>query len=67
MLAVCVSSLFAEHGDIDQVRLHLPDLGIDAGEADPLVEPVADPVIAGVGSKVREAADEFASITYPAC
>jgi hypothetical protein len=39
----------AEHGDIDQVRGCgiFPDLGIDAGEIDPLVEPRADPIIAG--------------------
>ena len=51
----------AEHGDIDQVRGCgiLPDLGIDAGEVDPLVEPAADTVLAGVGDKVREAADVF--------
>jgi hypothetical protein len=41
---VCVVAV-AGHGDIDQVcrRRILPDLGIDAGEVDFLVEPVADP------------------------
>jgi len=38
---------------------HLPDLGIEAGEVDPLVELAADPVVAGVGNKMREAADVF--------
>jgi hypothetical protein len=43
----------AEHGDIDQVRWRriLPDLSIDASQVDFLVEPVADPFIAGVGEK----------------
>ena len=51
----------AEHGDIDQVRRRriLPDLGIDAGEVDPLIEPSADPVIAAVGNEVGEAANVF--------
>ena len=51
----------AEHGDIDQVRGCgiLPDLGIDADEIDPLVEPAADPIVAGIGDKVRKAADVF--------
>src|SRR5271169_3583608 len=51
----------AEHGDIDQVSGCgiLPDLCIDAGEIDPLVEPAADPVVAGVGNKVRKATDVF--------
>jgi hypothetical protein len=51
----------AEHGDIDQVRGRriLPDLGIDAGKVDPLVKPAADPIVAGVGNKVREIADVF--------
>jgi hypothetical protein len=49
----------AEHGDVDQVRRRriLPDLGIDALKIDPLVEPAADPIVAGVGNEVREAAD----------
>ena len=40
----------AEHGDIDHVRWRriLPDLSIDAGELDPLVEPAANPVVAAV-------------------
>ena len=38
---------------------HLPDLGIEAGEVDPLVEPAPDPVVAGVGNKMRDAADVF--------
>ena len=35
----------AEHGDIDQVcrRRILPNLGINAREVDPFVEPAADP------------------------
>ena len=43
----------AEHGDIDQVRRRrtLPDLGIDPGEVDPLVELAADPIVAGIGTK----------------
>ena len=51
----------AEHGGIDQVRGRriLPDLGIDAGKVDPLVKPAADPIVAGVGNKVREIADVF--------
>jgi hypothetical protein len=55
---VCVVAV-AEDGDIDHVRRHriLPDLGIDALEVDPLVEPAADPVVATVGNEVREAAD----------
>jgi hypothetical protein len=61
MLAICVSSPFTEHGDIDQVRGLgiLPDLGIKAGKIDPLVEPTADPIIAGVGNEGQEAADIF--------
>ena len=49
----------AEHRDIDQVCGCgiIPDLGIDAGEIDLLVEPAADPIAAGVGNEVREAAD----------
>jgi hypothetical protein len=35
----------------------VPDLGMDAGEVDPLVEPMADRFIAGVGDEVWEAAD----------
>ena len=48
-----------KHGDIDQVRRRriLPDLGVDAGEVDPFVEPMADPFIAGVGDEVRKAAE----------
>src|SRR5436305_4498199 len=51
----------AEHGNIYKVRRRgiLPDLGIDAGEVDPLVEPASEPVIACVGNEVREAADVF--------
>jgi hypothetical protein len=51
----------AKHRDIDQVcgRRVLPDRGIDAGEVDPLVEPPADSIVAGVGNEVREAADVF--------
>ena len=50
----------AVYGDIDQVRRRriLPDLGIDAGEVDPLVEPAADPFVAGIGNEVRKAAEE---------
>jgi hypothetical protein len=46
----------AEHGHIDQVcrRRILPDLGIDAGEVDPLIKTVADLVVAGIGYEVRE-------------
>jgi len=49
----------AEYGDIDQVcrRRILPDLGVDAGEVDPLIEPSADPVIAAIGNEVRKAAN----------
>ena len=41
----------AEHGNIYQVRRDriLPNLGIDAGEVDPFVEPVSHPFVAGVG------------------
>jgi hypothetical protein len=51
----------AEHRDINQVRRRriLPDLAINASEVDPLVKPAANPVIAGVGNEVREAADVF--------
>jgi len=51
----------AKHRDIDHVcrRGILPDLGIDAGEVDPLVEPAADPVVAAVGNKVGKAADVY--------
>jgi thiaminase/transcriptional activator TenA len=38
-------------------RRILPDLGVDAGEVDLLVEPSADPILASVGNKVRKAAD----------
>ena len=38
----------AEHGDVEQMRRHRisPDLGIDAGEINLLVQPAADPVAA---------------------
>jgi hypothetical protein len=51
----------AEHGYIYQVRgcRILPDLGIDARQVDPLVEPPANPIVASVGNKVRKAADVF--------
>ena len=44
----------AEYGDIDQARGRriLPDLGIDAGLIDPLVEPAADPFIAAIGNEL---------------
>ena len=44
----------AEHGHIEQVcrRRILPDLGIDAGEVDLLVEPAADRVVTAVGNEV---------------
>jgi len=50
-----------EYGDIDQMRRRsvLPDLPIHASEVHPLVEPTANPLLAGVGNKVREAADVF--------
>ena len=50
-----------KQGDIDQVRRRriLPDLAIDATEVDLFVEPAANPVIAGIGNEVREAADVF--------
>jgi hypothetical protein len=53
----------AEHSDVDHVRWRriVPDLGIDALQVDPPVEPAADPVIAAVGSEVREAADAWDS------
>jgi hypothetical protein len=53
-----VSSLSAEHGDIDQMRRRhiLPD-GIGPSEVDLLVEPAADPIVTGVGDEVRKAAD----------
>jgi hypothetical protein len=43
-----------KHGDIDQVRRRriLPDLAINASEADPLVKPTANPVVASVGNEV---------------
>src|SRR5215472_16066843 len=42
----------AEHGDIHHVRRRriFPDLGIDAGEVDLLIEAAADPVIAAIGN-----------------
>src|SRR6516162_2749921 len=51
----------AEHGYIDHVRgcRILPDLGIDARQVDPLVEPAVDPIVASVGNKMREASDVF--------
>jgi hypothetical protein len=51
----------AEHGDVDQAprRRILLDLGVDAREVDLLVDPAADPIVAGVGNKVRGAADVF--------
>jgi hypothetical protein len=51
----------AENGDVGHVRRRgiLPDLGIDAAEVDLLVEPSADPILAGVGDEVREAATVF--------
>jgi len=44
----------AEQGHIDHVRRRriLPDLGIDAGEVDLLVEPAADRVVTAVGNEV---------------
>ena len=61
MLAVCVSSLPQNTATSTRCAgaASLPDLGIDAGEVDPLVEPAPDPVVAGVGNKMREAADVF--------
>src|SRR5271169_3779415 len=60
MLAVCVSSLSQNTATSTKCAGRiLPDLGIDAGEIDPLVEPAADPFVAGVGNEVREAADVF--------
>jgi hypothetical protein len=58
MLAVCVSSL-SQNTATSTIRRRriLPDLGVDAGEVDPFVEPMADPFIAGVGDEVRKAAD----------
>jgi len=46
---------------IDQVsrRLILPDLGVDAREIDPLVEPAANPALAGICNEVWEIADVF--------
>jgi hypothetical protein len=51
----------AEHGHIDHVRRRciLPDLGTDAGEVDPFVEPMSDPVVAGIGYEVGQAAFEL--------
>jgi hypothetical protein len=37
----------------------LPDIGIDADEVDPLVEPPSDRIVAGVGDEVGKAADVF--------
>jgi hypothetical protein len=47
----------AEHGDIDQMCRCgiLPDLAIDAGDVDPLVEPMADVVVAGIADEVSTA------------
>ena len=49
----------AKHRDIDQVRRRriFPDLGIDAGEIGPLVEPAADPILAAIGNEMGEAAN----------
>jgi hypothetical protein len=58
MLAVCVPSLSQNTATSTRFGYGiLPDLGIDAGKVDPLVEPVADSFVAGVGDEVREAAD----------
>jgi len=61
MLAVCVSSLPQNTATSTRCAgaASPPDLAIDAGEVDPLVEPAPDPVVAGVGNKMREAADVF--------
>ena len=60
MLAVRVVAV-AEHSNIYQVRRRciLPHLGVDAGEVDIFVAPVANPVVAGIGYEVWEAADVF--------
>src|SRR5215471_13265613 len=51
----------AEHRDVDRVRRRgvLPDHGINAREVDLLVEPFPDPIVAGIGNKVRKSADAF--------
>jgi hypothetical protein len=36
-----------------------PDLGIDTGEVNPLVEPVTDLVVARIGNIVRKAGNAF--------
>ena len=50
-----------KHCDINQMRRRriLPDRAINASEVDLLVKPAANPVVAGVGNEVREAADIF--------
>jgi hypothetical protein len=60
---VCVSSLSQNTAMSTKRRGRriLPDRGVDAGEVDPLVQPAADPILAGVGNKVRKAADVFVS------
>jgi hypothetical protein len=56
MLAVCVSSLSQNTATSTRwAGTAFPDLGVDAGEVDPFVEPMADPFIAGVGGEVRKA------------
>ena len=55
----------------DQVRRRrvLPDRGVDAVEVDSLVDPAADPIVAGVSDEVPESADVFVvarlSAEYP--
>ena len=58
MLAVCVSSLSQNTAPSTRCagRRILPDLGIDVGEIDLLVEPAGDLVIAAVGNEVGKAA-----------
>jgi hypothetical protein len=42
----------AEHRDIDEVNRRdiLPDLGVNVRQIDPLINPVPDPVLAGIGN-----------------
>ena len=49
----------AEHGDVGQMHRCgiLPNLGVDAGEVDLLVEPSSHPIVADVSDEVREVAD----------
>jgi hypothetical protein len=65
MLAVCVSSLSQKTATSTRCggAVSFPDLGVDASEVDPFVEPMADPFMAGVG----DAGTAYVLVVSPGC